>query len=128
MYFSFNFTWYSNQLDIVHYENSGLGAWQKLFVSDPLNCSKNSILNLVMKLNLFTFFLSLSLFFFFFFFFFEKPLKYFCSIHLFFLLFLCFRYLQKCIKESCVYLSSQLLFKTPHKTLKFKEKSVRKRE
>ena len=32
-----------------------------------------------------------------------------------------FRYLQTCIKESCMYLSSQL--KSPHKTLKFQEKS-----
>ena len=33
-----------------------------------------------------------------------------------------FRYLQIRIKESCVYLSHQLLFKTPHETLKFQEK------
>ena len=33
-----------------------------------------------------------------------------------------FRHLQTRIKESCMYLSSQLFFKTPHETLKFKKK------
>ena len=34
-----------------------------------------------------------------------------------------FRYLQTDIKESCIYLSSQLFFKTLHETLKFQEES-----
>ena len=32
-----------------------------------------------------------------------------------------FRFLQTRLKESCMYLSSQLFFKTPHDTLKFQE-------
>ena len=31
--------------------------------------------------------------------------------------------MQACIKESCMYLSRQLYFKTPYETLKFQEKS-----
>ena len=54
--------------------------------------------------------------------FFFKPWKIFHSIHLFFLLFLWFRYLQIHIKESCMYLSSQLFCKTRHKTLKIPRK------
>ena len=34
-----------------------------------------------------------------------------------------FRYLQTCINESYMYLSSQPFFKTPYETLKFQEKS-----
>ena len=34
-----------------------------------------------------------------------------------------FRYLQTPIKECCMYLSSQLFFKTPHEILKFEENS-----
>ena len=63
-----------------------------------------------MKLNLFMFFFKI----------FEKPLKDF----LFYspiILTLWFRYLQTRIKESCMYLSSQLFFKTPHET---QEKSI----
>ena len=44
----------------------------------------------------------------------------FCSL---ILLTLCFRCLQTRTKESCMYLSSQLFFKTLHKTLKFQQKS-----
>ena len=59
---------------------------------------------------------------FFFFFVFEMPLKDFL-LYSPILLTLWFRYLQKCMKESCMYLSGQLFFKTPHKTLWFLEKS-----
>ena len=57
-----------------------------------------------------------------FFFVFETPMKDFrfdSSI----ILTLWFRYLQTDIKESCIYLSSQLFFKTLHETLKFQEES-----
>ena len=47
--------------------------------------------------------------------------KIFHPIHLFFLIW--FRYLQTRIKESFMYLSSQLFFKTPNQTLKFQEKT-----
>ena len=53
---------------------------------------------------------------------FEIPLKdfpFYSSITLTFW----FGYLQTCIEESSMYLSSQLFFKTPHETLKFQEKS-----
>ena len=64
-----------------------------------------------MKLNLFMFFV-----------FFEKPLKDF-RLDSPILLTLWFRYLQTRIKESCVYISSQIFFEITHKTLKFQEKS-----
>ena len=48
-----------------------------------------------------------------------KDFPFFSSV----LLTLCLRYLQAHIKERCMYLSSQHFFKTPHKTLKFLEKS-----
>ena len=67
-------------------------------------------MNSVMKLNLL-------------FLFFEKALKDFPFYYLFVLLFLWFRYLQKWITESCMYHSSEDLFETQHKTLKFQEKS-----
>ena len=57
-----------------------------------------------------------------FFFVFETPMKDFrfdSSI----ILTLWFWYLQTDIKESCIYLSSQLFFKTLHKTLKLQEES-----
>ena len=38
-----------------------------------------------------------------------------------------FRYLQTCIKESCMYLSSQLFFKTPHKALKIPTKKAQEK-
>ena len=71
---------------------------------------------------------SISLFVFCFFiiiFVFEMPLKDF-PFYSPILLTLWFRYLQTCIKEKCMYLSSQLFFKTSHKTLKFQEKSPQK--
>ena len=37
------------------------------------------------------------------------------------------RYLQLCIKESCMYLSSQLVFKTPHKALKIPTKKAQEK-
>ena len=80
-----------------------------------VNGSKNSILNWDMKLDLFMLFL-------------KKPSRIYYSIHLFFLLFLWFRWLQKRKKESCMYLSSQLFLETLYKTLKFQEKSERVRE
>ena len=40
------------------------------------------------------------------------------------LLTLWFRYLKIYIKENCMYLSSQLFFKTPHITRKFQEKCI----
>ena len=80
-----------------------------------VNGSENSILNWVtMKLNLFVVV--------FFFFCFETPLKYF-PFYFHILLTLCFRYLETHIKESFMYLSSQLFFNTPHKTLRFQETS-----
>ena len=66
-----------------------------------------------MKLNFFVTF--------FFFFVFETPLKDF----LFYspiVLTLWFRYLKTLTWESCMYLSSQLFFKTPHETPKLKKK------
>ena len=80
-----------------------------------VNGSKNSILNWDMKLDLFMLFL-------------KKPSRIYYSIHLFFLLFLWFRWLQKRKKESCMYLSSQLFLETSCKTLKLQEKSERVRE
>ena len=80
-----------------------------------VNGSENSILNWVtMKLNLFVVV--------FFFFCFETPLKYF-PFYFHILLTLCFRYLETHIKESFMYVSSQLFFNTPHKTLRFQETS-----
>ena len=65
-----------------------------------------------MKLNLFMCF-----------FFFEKPFK---DSPLYSPIFLthCFRYLQKSIKESYIYLSYQFFFETPHKTLKSQQTSA----
>ena len=51
---------------------------------------------------------------------FETPLKDF-PFHSPIILSLCFRYLKACIKGSCIYLPSQLLFQTSHETLKFQE-------
>ena len=99
---SHNIKWFINK----HFSNH--------FVQ-PVNSSKKSILNLVKKLN----FIHL---FFFFFFVLEIPLRdfpFYSSV----LLTLWFRYLQTRIKESCMYLSSQIFYKTPHETLKFLEKS-----
>ena len=78
----------------------------------PVNSSKSSILNWVMKLNLlmcFCFFLFL-----------KHPWKIFHSILLFFLFF-GLNTIERHIKESYINLSSQLFFKTPHRTLKFQE-------
>ena len=72
-----------------------------------VNSSKNSILNWVMKHILFMFF---------FFFVFETPLEDF-PFYSPMLPTLWFRCLQTCIKESCMYLPSQLIFKTTHNTL-----------
>ena len=58
---------------------------------------------------------------FFFFFVFETPLKDF-PFYSYILVILLFGYLQIHIKESCMYISSQFFFKTPHETLKFQEK------
>ena len=46
------------------------------------------------------------------------------SFHSSILLTLWFRYLQTRIKESCLYLSSQHLFKTPHETVNIQEKCI----
>ena len=81
----------------------------------PVNNSKNSILNWFMKLNLCMFF---------FFFVFETILKNYPFVSPI-LPTLCFRYLQTCIKESCRYLSSQRFFKIPHK-LRNSKKNPRK--
>ena len=77
------------------------------------NGSKNSVLNCIMTLSPFMFF---------FFFLFETLLKDF-PVYSPILLTLWFRYLQKSVKESFMYFSSQLFFKTPHKTLKSQGKS-----
>ena len=75
----------------------------------PVNGGKTFVLNWVMKLNLFMVFADFAL---------GKIFRrFFSSI----LLTLCFRYLQTCLKESCMYLSNQPFFETPHKTLKFQE-------
>ena len=70
----------------------------------PVNGSKNSIFSC-----------------FFSFLFLKHPLKIFHSIHLFFLLFGLDTY--KHIKDGCMYLFSQIFFKTPNRTRKFQEKS-----
>ena len=75
-----------------------------------VNSSKISSLNWVMKLNQLIFFPS--------FFVFETPLKDFLYYSPIILTFW-FRCLQTSIKESCLYLSSQLFFKTQHKTQTF---------
>ena len=80
-----------------------------------VNGSKNLILNWDMKLDLIMLFL-------------KKPSKIYYSIHLFFLLFLWFRCLQKRKKKSCMYFSSQVFLETLYKTLKFQEKSKIVRE
>ena len=90
--------------------NKLTGIFPSTFLQ-PVNCSKNSILNWVLKLNLFIFFS---------FFVYKTSLK--GPIHLFFLVW--FRYLQKCINESCVHLSGQFFSKNSHKTLKFHEKYI----
>ena len=82
----------------------------------PVNCSKNSILNWVMKFSLFMFFVCLFVCFF------LTPLKKFSFYSPIFIT-LWFRYLQTHLKESSMYLSSQHFFKIPHKTLKSQEKS-----
>ena len=67
--------------------------------------------------------MKLNLFMFFFLFVFKTPLKDFpCYPSI--ILTLQLRYLQKCKNESCMYVSSQLFFKTPHETLKFQEKFI----
>ena len=67
--------------------------------------------------------MKLNLFMFFFLFVFKTPLKDFpCYPSI--ILTLRLRYLQKCKNESCMYVSSQLFFKTPHETLKFQEKFI----
>ena len=76
----------------------------------PVNDSKKSTLNWVMKVNLFICF------------FFEKPLEDF-PLDSPILLTLWLRYLQTCIKESCVYISSQMFFKILCKTPTLQEKS-----
>ena len=85
----------------------------------PVNGSKNSILNWVMKLSLFIEVFS--------FFVFKTTLKdfpFYSSI----LFTLWFRYLPSHIKESCIYLSSQLFLKTPNYEIprKVKEKCISK--
>ena len=57
--------------------------------------------------------------------FFEKPLKDF-PLGSPILYTLQFRHLQTSIKESCVYISSQIFFKVPHKTLKLQNKIQKK--
>ena len=80
----------------------------------PVNSSRNSNLELSCEIQflhvLFSFFV------------FETPLKDF-SFYSSILLTLWFRYLQTHIEESCMYLSTQLLCKAFHETLKFQEKS-----
>ena len=80
--------------------------WNKQSGIFRKNGSKNSILNWVMKLSLFMFFV--------FFFGFETPLKDF-QFYSYILLTLRFRYLQTRIKESCIYLSGQIFFKSLRK-------------
>ena len=92
-------------------------GWSGIFLSiflQPGNGSESWILNWVMKLHLF-----MCLFFFFVF---ETLLKDF-PFYSPTLLNLWFRYLQTRVKESFMFLSSQLFFKTTPKTLKFQGKS-----
>ena len=77
-----------------------------------VNSSKTSILNWDMKLNFFVFL--------FLFCFWNTLETVFHSILT--ILTLWFRYLQTRLQESCLYISSQLFFKIPHETLKFREK------
>ena len=58
---------------------------------------------------------------------FETPLKDWLPFYSLILLTLWFRYSQTLIQESCMYLSSQCFLNSLHKTLKFQEKSKRKR-
>ena len=88
-----------------------VGIFPSTFLK-PVNGSKNSILNTVIKFNLFTCL--------FFLFVFEKHSKDF-PFYSPTLLTLWLWYLQTHIKESCMYLSSQLFFKTSNKILKFQE-------
>ena len=86
--------------------------WAGIFPStflQPVDGSKNSILNSVMNFNLF-----MSIFFL------KNPWKIFLYSPIFLTLWR--RYLQTRIKASCMYLCSQLFFKTPHKTIKFPKK------
>ena len=80
-----------------------------------VNCSKSSIMNWVIKLNLSIRFC------------FEKPLEDF-PFYSPIVFPLWFRYSQTCIKESCMYLPSQLFFKTLHRTLKSQENSKKKKK
>ena len=86
---------------------SHAGIFPSTFLQ-PVNSSKNSILNWIIKLNLFMYI------------FFVKPLKDF-PVYLLILLTLWLRYLQTRTKANCMYLSCQL-FRTHHKTLKFQQK------
>ena len=97
------------------------GIFPNTFVQ-PVNGSKNSVLNLVMKHNLFMCFCLFTCLFS------KNSWKIFHFIHLFFLPFGLYKStfgLEKCIKENCMYLSSQLFFKIPNKALKF-QKNARK--
>ena len=90
--------WSFNQLNIDVNSDIFASTFLQLVKS-----SKNSILNWVVKLNL-------SMFCFFLCFWNKKHLTFW------------FKYLQTGIKEKSMYLSSQLFFKTFHKTLQFQEK------
>ena len=81
----------------------------------PVNGCKNSILNLVIKLYFHVFFL----------FCFWNTLERFSILFTYSSYFLV-SILTNTHKESCVYLSSQLFFDTPHKTLNLKKKKTRK--
>ena len=88
------------------------GIFSSAFLQE-VKSSYNSILNWVMKLHLF---ICMCMYIFS-----ETPLKDF-PFYLLILHTLRLRYLQAHINESYMYLSSQLFFETPHKTLKFQEK------
>ena len=81
----------------------------------PVNGCKNSILNLVIKLYFHVFFL----------FCFWNTLERFSILFTYSSYFLVY-ILTNTHKESCVYLSSQLFFDTPHKTLNLKKKQQEK--
>ena len=108
------FRFKDSEINTLYTKHKGKREWHTgIFPNTFLqlvNDSKNSILNWVIKLNLFMCFCS--------FFVFETPLKdfpFYSSI----LLTLWSKYYRK---ESYMYLSSQLFFKTPNRTLKITRK------
>ena len=111
--FCFNSYWYLrlllfriNPQSVVAYNN--VRFFQSTF-QQPVNASKNSTLNWVIKYSFFMIFVL------------GKLLRDFSFYSPIFVS-LWFRYLQTCMDNSCIYLSSQLFFQSTHKTLKIPRK------